>query len=380
MEWLANIVYYIVPFLILLGILVFVHEFGHFIVARTLGVSVSAFSIGFGKELWSVTDKKGTVWKISAVPLGGYCQFLGDADESSSTSEVDFSKYTPEEQKHLFATQPPIKKLAIAVAGPLFNYLFAFIVFFGLFFFIGSYDIPPVVSDVIENSPAQKAGIMKGDVVLKINDVEIESWSDISKEVSVTVDEARLKLKRNGEILNITVPLETIDYAFDEEEKPIKRKMLGIKGEAKRFKEASSGHNFKFIDSIKKAGIELYDVTDMTLRGVGQMITGERSSEDVGGIIRIAEMSGDISKSRSFWDFLSFMALLSINLGLINLFPIPLLDGGHVVIYLLEIVSRRELNAKFREYLFKLGLGFILFLMVFATWNDIKHLITRWFE
>ena len=138
--------------------------------------------------------------------------------------------------------------------------------------------------------------------------------------------------------------------------------------------------NFNFGASVKKAAEEVYNVTDMTLRGVGQMLTGERSGEDVGGIIRIAEMSGDISRTRGILDFLYFMALLSINLGLINLFPIPVLDGGHVVIYLLEIVSRRELNTKFRDYLFKIGLGFILFLMVFATWNDIKHLITRWFE
>jgi len=378
MEILVNIVYYIVPFLILLGILVFVHEFGHFIVARKLGVSVSAFSIGFGKELWSKTDKKGTVWKISAVPLGGYCQFLGDADESSSTSDIDLDKYTEEEQKHLFALQSPLKKLAISIAGPAFNYLFAFVTFFGLFFFIGSYEIPPFVSDVIEDSPAQKAGIQKNDKILEINGIKINNWSDISKEISISIDEANLKIERNNQIINIIVPLEAMEYAFDDTEKPIKRKMIGIKGEAKQFHEVKD--NFQFIDSIKKAALEVYDVTDMTLRGVGQMITGERSSEDVGGIIRIAEMSGDISKSRSFWDFLSFMALLSINLGLINLFPIPLLDGGHVIIYLLEIISRRELNAKFKEYLFRFGLGFILFLMVFATWNDIKHLITRWFE
>ena len=138
--------------------------------------------------------------------------------------------------------------------------------------------------------------------------------------------------------------------------------------------------NFNLVASVIKAAEEVYNVTDMSLRGVGQMLTGERSGEDVGGIIRIAEMSGDISRTRGILDFLYFMALLSINLGLINLFPIPVLDGGHVVIYLLEIVSRRELNTKFRDYLFKIGLGFILFLMVFATWNDIKHLITRWFE
>lgn len=378
MEWILNIIHYVIPFLVLLGVLVFVHEFGHFIVARSLGVSVSAFSIGFGKELWSRTDKKGTVWKISAIPLGGYCQFLGDADESSSTSDIDLSKYTEEEQKHLFATQTPYKKLAIAIAGPLFNYLFAFITFFGLFYFVGSYDIPPIVSEVIKESPAEKAGIIKGDKILEINNQKINDWSDISKEVSIAVNDVNLKIERNNQQLVLTVPLKDMEYAFDEFEKPIKRRMIGIKGEAKQFKIIKD--NFNFGASVKKAAEEVYNVTDMTLRGVGQMLTGERSGEDVGGIIRIAEMSGDISRTRGILDFLYFMALLSINLGLINLFPIPVLDGGHVVIYLLEIVSRRELNTKFRDYLFKIGLGFILFLMVFATWNDIKHLITRWFE
>ena len=378
MEWILNIIHYVIPFLVLLGVLVFVHEFGHFIVARSLGVSVSAFSIGFGKELWSRTDKKGTVWKISAIPLGGYCQFLGDADESSSTSDVDLSKYTEEEQKHLFATQTPYKKLAIAIAGPLFNYLFAFITFFGLFYFVGSYDIPPVVSEVIKESPAEKASIITGDKILEINGNKINDWSDISKEVSIAIDNVNMKIERNSEEITVTVPLVDMEYAFDESEKPVKRRMIGIKGEAKQFKIIKD--NFNFGASVKKAAEEVYNVTDMTLRGVGQMITGERSGEDVGGIIRIAEMSGDISRTRGILDFLYFMALLSINLGLINLFPIPVLDGGHVVIYLLEIVSRRELNTKFRDYLFKIGLGFILFLMVFATWNDIKHLITRWFE
>lgn len=378
MEWLVNIVHYVVPFLILLGVLVFVHEFGHFIVARLTGVSVSAFSIGFGKELWSVKDKKGTVWKISAIPLGGYCQFLGDADESSSTSETDLSKYSEEEKKHLFVTQKPITKLAISVAGPLFNYLFAFITIFGLFYFVGSYDIPPVVSEVIQDSPAQKAGIIKNDKILEINGNKINDWSDINKEVSIAIDNVNMKIERDGKMLTLIVPLADMEYAYDETEKPIKRRMIGIKGEAKQFKVVKD--NFNFTESLKKAAEEVYNITDMTLRGVAQMIVGERSGEDVGGIIRIAEMSGDISRTRGILDFLYFMALLSINLGLINLFPIPLLDGGHVVIYLLEIVSGRELNTKIRDGLFKIGLGFILFLMVFATWNDIRHLITRWFE
>lgn len=378
MEWLINTIYYVLPFLILLGILVFVHEFGHFIVARKLGVSVSTFSIGFGKTLWSTTDKYGTIWKLSAIPLGGYCQFLGDADESSSTSDIDLNKYSEEEQKHLFATQAPSKKLAIAFAGPFFNYLFAFVVYFGLFFFLGSYDIPSVVSEVLPDSPAQRAGIMAQDKVIEINDKKIETWDDITFEMSAAIDNATVKVERNGQVLSFNMPLEEMEYAFDETEKPMKRRMIGIKGEAKHFHLVKD--NFKFGESIIKSAKELYNVTALTLRGVGQMIVGRRSGDEVGGIIRIAEMSGDISKSRSFWDFLAFMALLSINLGLINLFPIPLLDGGHVIIYLLEIISRRELNTKIKNGLFKVGLGLIVALMVFATWNDVRHLITRWFE
>ena len=378
MEWIVNIIYYVVPFLILLGILVFVHEFGHFIVARKLGVSVSAFSIGFGKDLWSKQDSHGTTWKVSAIPLGGYCQFLGDADESSSTTEIDLSKYSEEEQKHLFATQKPIKKLAIAFAGPLFNYLFAFVVYFGLFFFIGSYDIPPIVSGVIENSPAQRAGVMVDDKVLEINGHEIKEWSDISKEVSAALNNVNIKIQRGEQIIELVLPLREMEYSVEEDQEPIKRRIIGIKGEASRFHSVRDNFNLKV--SFTKAALEIYNITDLTLRGVGQMLTGKRSGDEVGGIIRIAEMSGDISKKRGLWNFLSFMALLSVNLGLINLFPIPLLDGGHVIIYLLEIITRRELNAKIKDCLFKVGLGFILFLMIFATWNDIRHLITRWFE
>ena len=201
------------------------------------------------KVLFSKTDKQGTEWKLSAIPLGGYCQFLGDADASSSTSEIDLSKYSEEEQKQLFVTQNPWKKLAICVAGPLFNYLFAFIIFFGLFFFIGSYDIPPIVSGVVENSPAEKAGILTDDKVLEVNGKKIERWTDISQEVSLSVNTVNLKIERDGKIMDFIIPLEEMDYAHDETEKPLKRKMIGIKGEAKRFKIIKD--NYNFFEAIK---------------------------------------------------------------------------------------------------------------------------------
>jgi regulator of sigma E protease len=256
--------------------------------------------------------------------------------------------------------------------------LFAFVVYFGLFFFVGSYEIPPIVSGVIEDSPAQKAGVLVDDKVLEINGHQIKEWNDISKEVSASIDNVNIKIQRGGQIIDLVLPLREMEYSVEEDQEPMKRKIIGIKGEASRFHSVKDNFNFKA--SVTKAALEIYSITDLTLRGVGQMLTGKRSGDEVGGIIRIAEMSGDISKKRGLWNFLSFMALLSVNLGLINLFPIPLLDGGHVIIYLLEIITRRELNAKVKDCLFKVGLGFILFLMIFATWNDIRHLITRWFD
>lgn len=375
MEIILNIVHYVIPFIILLGILVFVHEFGHFIVARLTGVEVSAFSIGFGKVLWEKQDKKGTLWRISAVPLGGYCQFLGDADASSSTSEK--VELTDEQKKRAFAFQKPVKKLAIVLAGPGFNYLFAILIYTLLFTFIGKITYPPVIGEVMENSAADKAGIKEGDRVLKVNGIEIEDFSDISREVSLSVDsKTKVEIKRGEYILDFDIELTEIE--LDEEDgTKSKRRMLGIKSVTSiETSEESVPVYVAFYDAVK----EVADITVTTLRGVGQMITGKRGSEDIGGIIRVAEMTGDISKSQSLLNFLVFMALLSVNLGLINLFPIPVLDGGHIVFYTMEIITGKELNEKVKDYMFRFGIALLLALMVLATFNDVVHLFNRWFN
>ncbi len=375
MEIILNIVHYVIPFIILLGILVFVHEFGHFIVARLTGVEVSAFSIGFGKVLWEKQDKKGTLWRISAVPLGGYCQFLGDADASSSTSEK--VELTDEQKKRAFAFQKPVKKLAIVLAGPGFNYLFAILIYTLLFTFIGKITYPPVIGEVMENSAADKAGIKEGDRVLKVNGIEIEDFSDISREVSLSVDsKTKVEIKRGEYILDFDIELTEIE--LDEEDgTKSKRRMLGIKSVTSiETSEESVPVYVAFYDAVK----EVADITVTTLRGVGQMITGKRGSEDIGGIIRIAEMTGDISKSQNLLNFLVFMALLSVNLGLINLFPIPVLDGGHIVFYTMEIITGKELNEKVKDYMFRFGIALLLALMVLATFNDVVHLFNRWFN
>lgn len=375
MEIILNIMHYVVPFFILLGVLVFVHEFGHFIVARITGVEVSAFSLGFGKVIWSRTDKKGTEWRLSVVPLGGYCQFLGDADASSSTSEQ--VKLTDEQKKRAFAFQNPFKKLAIVFAGPGFNYLFAILIYTCLFTFLGRITFPPIIGEVMPDSAAAAAGLQKDDRILNINGVDIIEFADISREVALTPNnKVLLKVKRGEEELSFDVVLTEIEMDESDGTK-VKKPMLGIKS-VTTIETANEKTSLPqaFVFAIK----EVADVTLTTLRGVKQMIVGERSSEDIGGIIRIAEMTGDISKSQGFLNYTIFMALLSVNLGLINLFPIPVLDGGHIVIYTLEIVTHKELNEKIKDILFRIGFALLLALMLFATWNDIMHLFNRWFK
>ncbi len=376
MDWLVNTVYYVVPFVVLLGILVFVHELGHYLMAKFSGVRVSEFSIGFGKKLWGFTDRSGTEWKLSAVPLGGYCKFLGDDDAASaSASEEALSE---EEKKYAFNNQNPFKKLAIVIAGPAANYVFAVLVFTAVFFFIGKMDFPPVVGEVIPGGAAEQGGILKGDRILSINGKKIESFAEIKQEVDMnTAEKIKLEIQRGDKTLSLSFPLKTIPLTVEANQSSEMRPMLGVRSVCSVDIEQQETSLWA---AFSDAAAETWRITEVTLRGVGQMISGSRNADEVGGIIRIAEMSGDISKQSGWLDFLIFMALLSINLGLINLFPIPLLDGGHVVIYLVEIVTRREINEKVKEYIFRFGLFVLIALMLFATYNDFARLFNRWFS
>ena len=374
MDWLINSAYYIIPFIVLFGILVFVHEFGHYIVAKLCGVKVAEFSIGFGKMLWGRHDSSGTLWKISAIPLGGYCKFLGDTDEASGGSAAD--KLSEEDRKYAFAFQNPFKKLAIVIGGPGFNYLFAVLVFALMFLVYGKMDFPPVVGEVIKGSAAEKAGVLPQDKILSVDGHEVKTFQEFRQEIDMNTDgTVDLVLQRGDKKINLTVELKTIPLEVEpnQDQKP----MLGV---ASVTTVEFNPIKLSLLESIKEAGLMTWQITVVTLRGVGQMITGARGTEELGGIVRIAEMSGDITRTSSWLDFVVFMALLSINLGLINLFPIPLLDGGHVVIYLIEIVIRREINEQAKEYVFKAGFMLLIALMLFATYNDFARLFNRWFS
>ncbi|MCQ2741564.1 MAG: RIP metalloprotease RseP, partial [Alphaproteobacteria bacterium] len=219
MSWLVNTAYYVLPFIILLGVLVFVHEFGHYLIAKLCGVKVDEFSIGFGKKLFGWQDRSGTLWKISAVPLGGYCKFLGDSDASSGTTEAD--KLSDEEKKYAFAFQNPFKKLAIVIGGPAFNYLFAILVFTAVFATLGKMDFPPVIGNVIEGSAAEKAGILPKDKILEVDGRAVSSFQEFRQEVEMnTSGTVSLKLMRGEKVLNLKVKLEVIpleiERAFNE--------------------------------------------------------------------------------------------------------------------------------------------------------------------
>ena len=270
--------------------------------------------------------------------------------------------------------------MLISVAGPAANYIFAILIFAGIFFFLGKIDFPAIVGEVIPGGAAEKAGILAKDKILKINGNKVEGFEDVRREIELNTEEkVSVELERGGQIINLSFPLtlltpELPEGASQEEAQP--KKMLGIRSvNIFEIKNEKIGLG----EALWEATKEVWKVTDVTLRGVGQMISGQRGSEDVGGVIRIAEMSGDITKDQGILSLLMFMALLSVNLGLINLFPIPLLDGGHVVIYLIEMVFGREINDKVKDGLFKLGFTLLISLMVFATWNDIVRLVHRWF-
>ena len=377
MEVIENILYYVVPFIVLLVILVFVHELGHFLVARMLGVKVDEFSLGFGKELWGKFDSKGTRWKICAIPLGGYCKFFGDEDAASVSESDKLNSLSEDEKKHVFQLMPPSLRILIAFAGPAANYVFAILVFAAIFFSFGKMTYPPVVGDVVVDGAAYKAGVLKGDRILEINGHEIKDFNDIRYEVDLAVDgNVNVKLLRNGEEKTLSFDLINMTDTDTLDGQALERPMLGIKSVSNI---ELSHESLSLFEALRDATIETWDITVATLRGVGQMISGKRSGDDVGGIIRIAEMSGDITKQNGILDFIVFMALLSINLGLINLFPIPLLDGGHIVICLVEMVTRREMGTRLKDLLFKTGFALIMALMIFATWNDIARLINRWF-
>lgn len=364
-------------FIIALSVVVFVHELGHFLVARWNKVRCESFSIGFGPELIGYTDRHGTRWKFSLIPLGGYVKMFGEADianpgaKDSDDDEEETIEYemTPEEKAVSFKYKTLGQRSAIVFAGPAVNFIFSILVFAVMFMSVGRPVTEPIVGSVVENSAAAEAGLMAGDRILSIDGDVIDRFEDLQRVVPLgNGAPIRMSIQRNDQILDIIATPRIVEET-DGFGNPQKRALLGV---------ASSGETRMMVrhNPITAFGFavsQTYTVVEGTFVAVGQIISGERGTEDLGGPIRIAKFSGQAAKS-GFANFVIFMAILSINLGIINLFPVPLLDGGHLLFYAIEGLRGRPLSDQTQEWGLRFGLVLVLSLMVFVTWNDILQL------
>ena len=354
----------IVPFLVVLTILVFVHEMGHYLIARRNGVKVETFSIGFGPELFGWHDRAGTRWKLSAIPLGGYVKMYGDADAASAPSDT-LDQMSAAERSVSFHHKRLGQRAAIIAAGPAANFLFTIIVYSILFMTVGRGVTPPGVGQVMPDSAAAAAGIEPGDLITNIDGRTVTSFEDIVQVVLLnTGTPIDLVIQRDGAERKLSVTPQMVDQK-DRFGNHHRLGQLGIRATTQAvFTQLNPA------SAVWEAGRQTWLAITTTLDGVGQMITGARTAEDLGGPLKIAKMSGEVAQG-GIIPLINFMALLSVNLGLINLFPIPVLDGGHLLFYAAEALLGRPLGQRAQEYGFRIGLALVLTLMVFATWNDL---------
>ncbi|WP_440690292.1 RIP metalloprotease RseP [Candidatus Pelagibacter sp. HIMB1782] len=363
---------YIIPFLILILVVVFIHEYGHYYFARKYGVGVTDFSIGFGKELFGWNDKHGTRWKVCAIPLGGYVKFFGDRNVySQADHEEILEKYNEEERDKLFILKPLYQRVLIVFGGPLANFLLALAIFFCIYTFVGKDFTPAVISEVQKDSPAMVGGLKNQDIILEIDGNEVKSIMEVSKYITMsTSDFIDFKVKRSYEELILKVKPNIVE-GEDGLGNKINKRMVGIKLSA--YNDKINHVKLGPAQALYHAANEVYFVSVSSLKYIGGMIMGKADTSQLGGPIRIAKISGQVA-TFGVLAFISMMAYISISLGLINLFPIPMLDGGHLMFYAFEKVLGRPLSQKTQEGFFRIGLFLLLSLMFFTTFNDLKDL------
>ena len=365
MELLSGVWNYLIPFLVILTILVFVHELGHYLVARRCGVRVEVFSIGFGKELFGWTDSANTRWKISVLPFGGYVKMFGesgDVDEAGRPRPL-----TLDEQAVSFHHKKLGQRAAVVSAGPIANFLFAMVVLAGLFATVGQPFTPPDVGSVQPGSAAEAGGMLPGDKIVSVGGERIERFEDLQR---IVRDSAGVPLAfvvvRDGADVSLTVT-PRLHEEKDNFGNVHRIGFLGVGGGARQYRKLDP------VTAVWRGVTETVSLSGATLHAVGQMLAGTRTTDELGGPLRIAQMSGEVAHY-GLVSMAWFLAVLSINLGLINIFPIPVLDGGHLVFYAVEAIRGKPLGPRAQEYGLRIGLALVVGLMVFATWNDLVHL------
>ena len=363
---------YILPFIALILVVVFIHEYGHYYFAKKYGVGITDFSIGFGKEIFGWNDKSGTRWKICWIPLGGYVKFFGDRNVFSQADQDKLvKKYNKTDREKLFVLKPLYQRVLIVFGGPLANFLLALVIFFSIYTFIGKDFTPAVINEVQKNSPAMVGGLKKDDVILEIDGNKVKSIMDVSKYITMsTADIIDFRVKRSYDELLLKIKPNMV-LSEDNLGNKINKRMVGIKIGA--YSDEINHIKLGPTKAIYHATHEVYYVSISSLKYIGGMIIGKADTSQLGGPIRIAKISGQVADV-GLLAFISMMAYISISLGLINLFPIPMLDGGHLMFYAFEKVLGRPLSQKTQEGFFRIGMFLLLSLMFFTTFNDLKDL------
>ena len=363
---------YLIPFLILIMIVVFIHEYGHYYFAKRYGVGITDFSIGFGREIFGWNDKSGTRWKVCWIPLGGYVKFFGDRNVFSQTEQQEIiNKYSEEDRQKLFILKPLYQRSLIVAAGPLANYVLAILIFTMIYMFVGKDLTPALINEVQKDSPAFVAGMKKNDKIIYIDNKKVESILEVSTFINISTTETiEFVVLRNDQTISLLVKPDLVD-GKDTLGNSVKKRMIGIKLSPlnNKYEKQPLGPSKAIYYSVK----EVWFVTVTSLNYLGKMITGSADSSQLGGPIRIAKITGQVAEY-GIIPFLSIMAYISISLGLINLFPIPMLDGGHLMFYLIEKILGRPLSQKTQEGFFRIGLFLLFSLMFFVTFNDLKDL------
>ena len=371
METLESLFHYVWSFALIISIIVFIHEFGHFIAARICGVKVEVFSIGFGRELIGRTDRRGTRWKISLWPVGGYVKMFGDAGAASTPDTSSLDDMTPEEKRVSFHHRPLLAKAFIVAAGPVSNFILAIAVFTYFIFTVGLNSTEPVVGGLLPNSAAQEAGLKTGDRIEQVDGKVMRTFNDISESLMTNLgNPVVLDVMREGDHFTLT-----LTPRFTEDKDALgnvqKRPLIGIKSQQLTYKDVG------LPAALAAATKRTFDMCATTVHVLSQIISGKRGTEDLKGPLGIAKLSGEVTAqgetmSQTLRMILWFAALLSVNLGFVNLLPVPMLDGGHLAFYCIEAIRGRPVAAKFQEWSYRVGLAMIVSLMALSLFNDVK--------
>lgn len=373
MHYAETLFHYLWSFALIISIIVFVHEFGHYLAARLCGVKIETFSIGFGREIIGRTDKHGTRWKIALFPLGGYVKMYGDSSAASTPDLEKLNAMSTAERKQSLHHQPLLAKSFIVAAGPVANFLLTIAVFTYFIYTVGIASTEPVVGEVMKNTPAASAGLKPGDRILSIDGKEMRTFNDIPEALITNLyTPVELAVQRGEKTMKLSIT--PIEYA----EKDItgntdKRPLIGIRSQQ------ITRENVIFPRAVWLATEKTYNLCATNLRALGQIITGDRSSRSLTGTLGIAKLSGDITQQgettrETLMTILWFIAILSAGIGLVNLFPLPMLDGGHLLFYAIEALRGRPMSEKVQEYSYRFGFVLIIMLMAFTLVNDARKI------